>query len=373
MLTLTGTGKSWANPTIRQNHEIMTRPSLINLPPALPRQAGWPWVLDGSQAPDTTPDGVPWPRMSIVTPSYNQAPYLEETIRSVLLQGYPNLEYIVIDGGSTDGSVEILRKYTPWLAYWVSVPDGGQVEAINRGLARATGDILAYMNSDDYYPPGTFFKVAAAFRRPGFDLLHGDCAYVSRQSAPIFTHSTAVTSLIDLLDLRHYELEHAWVDQASVFWSREVWRKVGLFSDRYAIAFDYDYWVRCAAQGFTFSHLPDVLANYRLYQEQKSGDTLRSHQDLLRICQTYTRQSCQALSTSQMRRIGRGQRWMADEINFLRYNAALANRDIGAALLRWLAWAILGLPGTLGQSRLLHPVSVAARRARRVAQLSSHQ
>ena len=140
----------------------MRCPTLSELPPPPPGKSGWPWTEETPMAPPTLPDGSPWPRVSIVTPSYNQGQYLEETIRSVLLQGYPDLEYIIIDGGSTDESVTIIEKYAPWLAYWVSEPDRGQSHAINKGFARATGEIYAWLNSDDYYWPGAIVIAARA-------------------------------------------------------------------------------------------------------------------------------------------------------------------------------------------------------------------
>src|SRR5262245_21335405 len=143
----------------------MQCPRLDQLPPPPAGRSGWPWTEATPRLPATLPDGAAWPRITIVTPSYNQAPFLEETIRSVLLQGYPNLEYIIIDGGSSDGSVELMRRYEPWLAYWVSEPDGGQSEAINKGWCSATGTVTTWLSSDDIYTPGALKAVAEGMAR----------------------------------------------------------------------------------------------------------------------------------------------------------------------------------------------------------------
>jgi glycosyltransferase involved in cell wall biosynthesis len=137
----------------------MRCPTLAELPSPPPDKTGWPWTEESPQLPDTMTDGLAWPRISIVTPSYNQGPFIEETIRSVLLQGYPNVEYMIIDGGSRDQSVEIIRKYEPWLSYSVSEADRGQSHAINKGFSRSTGQILTFQNSDDLYLKGTFAEV----------------------------------------------------------------------------------------------------------------------------------------------------------------------------------------------------------------------
>src|SRR5689334_6100335 len=121
----------------------MRCPRLTGLPPPPPGRTDWPWTVETPQLPALRPDGSAWPRISIVTPSYNQGQFIEETIRSVLLQGYPDLEYIVIDGGSSDDSPAIIAKYAPWLTHWVSEPDRGQAHAINKGLVHATGVIGA--------------------------------------------------------------------------------------------------------------------------------------------------------------------------------------------------------------------------------------
>lgn len=142
----------------------MRRSTLKELPPPPSGRYGWPWTEENPRLPDTMPNGSSWPRVSIVTPSYNQAHFLEETIRSVLLQGYPNLEYIIMDGGSTDGSVDIIHKYEPWLAYWFSGKDQGQSHAINKGWAHSTGDYMAWLNSDDVYLPKSVVRAVNALQ-----------------------------------------------------------------------------------------------------------------------------------------------------------------------------------------------------------------
>ncbi len=137
-------------------------PDLRELPAV--HQQGWPW---SEASPPPPPDGQ-WPRITIVIPSFNQGRFLEETIRSVLLQAYPDLELIVIDGGSRDSSVDVLRRYRPWLAFWTSELDGGQSDAINKGFARATGEVITFLASDDVYEPGTLHDVARQLREhPG--------------------------------------------------------------------------------------------------------------------------------------------------------------------------------------------------------------
>ena len=124
---------------------------------------GWPWTEEPPELPAVMPDGRSWPRITVVTPSYNQAAFLEETVRSVLLQGYPNLEYLVLDGGSTDGSLAIVERYSPWIDWWTAGPDAGQSDAIQSGLDRASGEIFNWINSDDLLLPGALRHVAENF------------------------------------------------------------------------------------------------------------------------------------------------------------------------------------------------------------------
>lgn len=138
-------------------------PSLKELPPPPPGKRGWPWTEESPSAPPLKPDGTSWPRVSLVTPCFNSGDFLEESIRSVLLQGYPSLEFIIIDGGSRDGSPEIIRKYERWLTYWESRPDRGQSHAINKGLAKCSGVYFNWHNADDLLLPSSLYQTVTGF------------------------------------------------------------------------------------------------------------------------------------------------------------------------------------------------------------------
>jgi len=145
-----------------------------DLPSAPAGKNGWPWTKDCGKVPDKMPNGQLWPKISIVTPSYNQGRFIEEAIRSVLLQNYPDLEYIIIDGGSTDETVNVIKKYEPWLTYWETEPDRGQSHAINKGLAKSTGKLFNWHNSDDVLTPDSLATMAAAMvKHPQAGYAHG--------------------------------------------------------------------------------------------------------------------------------------------------------------------------------------------------------
>jgi glycosyltransferase involved in cell wall biosynthesis len=211
-------------------------------------------------------------RLSIVTPSFNQAAFLERTLRSVLDQRWPELEYIVVDGGSTDGSVEILERYSDRLAWWVSEPDEGQTDALNKGLRRATGDVVAYINSDDYYMPGAFEAAVGALERaPDALWVAGAARFEDAEGAEI-----AVWRPEPPWGGRHWWVLSSWgVPQAATFWRRECFERYGLFREDMHYVFDTEYGLRLALAGHLPERIEDVLAVRVIHEEAKSAD--RSH------------------------------------------------------------------------------------------------
>jgi glycosyltransferase involved in cell wall biosynthesis len=210
------------------------------------------------------------PRITVVTPSFNQAPYLEQTISSVLEQDYPNLEYIVIDGGSTDGSVEIIRKFQHSIAYWVSEKDRGQAHAINKGLERATGDIIAYLNSDDFYLDGALQRVANYFvSHPEVDLIHGRCRVVDEGGAKIGEQVGSITRYEEIIDPWDVWWRGLYFVQPEVFWTRRIMDRIGLMREDLHYVLDYDYWLRILRAGGAVGFVDYELAAFRHHPNQK--------------------------------------------------------------------------------------------------------
>ena len=211
----------------------------------------WPWLepLEGSRDASPGPGpGLAWPKISIVTPNYNYADLIEATIRSILVQRYPNLEYIVIDDGSADRSVEIVERYRPQLAYFEHQKNAGQYPTINKGFSRATGEVLGWINSDDIYLPWTLRAVGAIFaRHPEVDWVIGH---------PSRIHDGTVHAMGKLMpyprELIREGFGHGgpggvgWIQQESCFWRRSLWEKAGPLRTDLRYAADYELWTRFA-------------------------------------------------------------------------------------------------------------------------------
>lgn len=209
-------------------------------------------------------DAVRTPKVSIITPSYNQAHFLEQTIQSVLNQDYPNLEYIIVDGGSTDGSVEIIQRYADRLAWWVSERDKGQTDALNKGFARASGEILAWINSDDTYNPGAVSEaVAYLLAHPEAGMVYGDANLIDAQGGVLGAFPARQT------DYRRLRRGFVHIPQQSSFFRADLWRKVGPLDASFYFAMDYDLWVRLAKIAPLRYH-PRLWANFRLHSSGKS-------------------------------------------------------------------------------------------------------
>ena len=227
--------------------------------------SGWPWTEETD--PGIYTGRQDWPKISIVTPSYNQGAYLEETIRSVLCQNYPNLEYVIIDGGSSDQSVEIIKKYSPWLHGWVSEKDAGQSDALNKGFRQAGGELVAWINSDDYYEKDALFKVADEYMKTGCTLFCGTCQMIDQQGKHM---QTLYTPIIVYATLIRYWIPHFCPPQPSIFFKRIILEEFGEFNTGLSYAMDFDLWLK-ASKKHTFRVVSDNLSYYRVHEFSKSG------------------------------------------------------------------------------------------------------
>jgi glycosyltransferase involved in cell wall biosynthesis len=234
-----------------------------DLPPPPIGRTGWPWT-DGCQPlPELREDGSLWPRISVVTPSYNQVAYLEETIRSVLLQGYPNLEYLIIDGGSNDGSVELIKKYADYLAYWVSTKDRGQSDALNRGFRRATGELVGWQNSDDCYAPHAFKAVLSAQAQyPDGSIFYGPTQYMDAESRPLHDYPVKPYDIHNLLPMI------SMCNQAMFFRGR-IFAEGNFIDESYQHVMDQEFFLRLALQGYKYYFVPELQGTYRIHGASK--------------------------------------------------------------------------------------------------------
>jgi glycosyltransferase involved in cell wall biosynthesis len=177
---------------------------LEHLPTPPPDKTGWPWTEESEYLSPLHPDGNGWPRISIITPSYNQGEFIEETIRSIILQNYPNLEYIIIDGGSSDNSAEIIRKYEEWIAYWVSERDRSQSHAINKGFDRCTGELVNWICSDDLLCKNALNQFASRYFIDNSYCYVGECLLIDKKGHYIGSTSSQLSKFEELTDLSNH-------------------------------------------------------------------------------------------------------------------------------------------------------------------------
>ena len=280
----------------------MRCPRLRELPPAPEGKTGWPWTEETFPEEADQTSSSP-PSISIVTPSYNQAAFLEETIRSVLLQGYPNLEYIVMDGGSTDGSLDIIKKYEKHLTYWTSQKDAGPADAIRKGFERAKGSILAYLNSDDLYLPGAIHHLINRFKTAGADVVYGNTYWIDDRSRILAERRQTPFSRFA------YLYGGADLQQPATFWTDQIYHKVGGMDTSFICAFDTDLFARFASTGARFSHIRSFVACARVQRAQSTEVLFEtSVREINRIRGTHASVPVRSPAGSMLRIIGRIQR-----------------------------------------------------------------
>lgn len=257
--------------------------ALQSLPAAPAGRAGWPWT-ESPDAATAAPNGQSWPRWTVVIPSLNQGRYIEEAIRSVLLQRYPDLELMVMDGGSADETVEVIRNYEQWITHWESCKDRGQSHAINKGFARATGEVLSFLNSDDVLLPGAAFA--------------GISALVANASAGIAygnTHLVQGGSIISEWKMQPFSERSLLHKRGPVvfhmpFIRRSTLDRCGLFDECLHFAFDYEYTCRLMRAGIQPIVVEQHIANFRVHESSKTSGAIndtRYFDEEAAVCQQY--------------------------------------------------------------------------------------
>ncbi len=208
------------------------------------------------------------PKISIITPSFNQGKFIKQTIDSILNQNYPNLEYWIIDGGSSDETIEILKSYGKKIK-WISEKDKGQTDAINKGLKRINGDIIAFINSDDYYEKNTFNLVSNIFENnPKCNWLTGDYKIVDERGQVRRSFIPKYKNIWKILPTNISLPITNFISQPSTFWSKQAFKKIGYFNDKLKYTMDYEYWLRLMSE-YKLTIVPEVLSNFRIHKNSK--------------------------------------------------------------------------------------------------------
>ena len=227
---------------------------------------GWLWTEETD--PSIYNDTIEWPKISIITPSLNQGQFIEETIRSVLLQNYPNLEYIIIDGGSTDNSVEIIKRYEKWITYWVSETDSGQSHAINKGFMHCTGEITNWLNSDDQLTPGALQVIANSFSGDDIDIVSGRESHFGSRGTEELKYGTIIYPTLE------ENLFYGIIYQPSTFWRTKCFRELLPVNENLNYLMDAELWIRyLLIYGLVkVKKIDNVLAKFRLHQNSKTAN-----------------------------------------------------------------------------------------------------
>ncbi len=253
------------------------------LPPPPTEKTGWPWRAVDHAATDA-PEQTDWPRISIVTPSYNQGRFIEQTIRSVLMQEYANLEYIVMDGGSSDETGSILGKYDGLLSYWQSRADDGQADALRQGFQLSRGDILAWINADDYYEPHALQQIAGYFRA------HPDVAFVSGDVNLVDEQGRFMRKIYALRPSHFFAANmgaHGWPQQGC-FWRRSAYEAAGGINPAYHFCMDLDLFTRLVKSGHGRRLPGPAIANFRQHPASKTATQQEIlHQEKARVIGAY--------------------------------------------------------------------------------------
>jgi glycosyltransferase involved in cell wall biosynthesis len=260
----------------------MSCPTLSELPPSPPGKEGWPWTENSSTLALSKIDGSSWPRITIVTPSYNQGKYIEETIRSVLLQQYPNLEYIIIDGGSSDESIEIIKKYSKWITYWKSEPDKGQSDAINKGMKIGTGSIAGWINSDDMLYKDALNSFANSIEYSDNYIYIGDCYRHDVAGNVLIYHRAKINNITDLLNIKKVWKGKGYIVQPEVLFPRALFLKVGGLNINNHYVMDFELWGKLLLEGLRIKYTYIPFAYFRIHDAQKTKDEKRTTEILIK-------------------------------------------------------------------------------------------